>query len=180
MGTVAMKIVSAQITHKSDIGGVKLGVTGEGAAAAFDEIRANARAAVPSATLEGVLIEPMAPAGGLEAFVGVSRDPVFGQVMTFGLGGIYVEMFADVTRRMLPVTQAMAEEMIGELKSAKLLTGYRGQPGRDVAALAELIVKVSDYAMATPGLVEMDINPVWTGTEGQGVMALDAVIVVEE
>ncbi|GGE50326.1 CoA-binding protein [Primorskyibacter flagellatus] len=180
MGTVAMKIVSAQITHKSDIGGVKLGVTGDGAAAAFAEIMANARAAVPSATLDGVLIEPMAPAGGLEAFVGILRDPVFGQVMTFGLGGIYVEMFADVTRRMLPVTRPMAEEMIGELKSAKLLTGYRGQPKRDVAALADLIVKVSDYAMATPGLVEMDINPVWTGTEGQGVMALDAVIVVEE
>lgn len=96
-----------------------------------------------------------------------------------GLGGIYVEMFADVTRAMLPVTGEMARTMIGALKSSRLLTGYRGQPERDIAALADLIVKVSDYAVATPELVEMDINPVWVGTAGEGVMALDAVIVVE-
>lgn len=176
---VAMKIVSAQITHKSDIGGVRLGVAPDEAAAAFDVIMSNAKIAAPKATLDGVLIEPMAPEGGLEAFVGVSRDPVFGQVMTFGLGGIYVEIFADVTRRMLPVTPMAAQEMIGALTSSKLLSGYRGQPKRDTAALADLIVKVSDFVMATPAFTEMDINPVWVGTEGEGVMALDAVIMVE-
>ena len=178
-GRLAFKIVSPEITHKSDIGGVKLNVTPETAAAAHDEIMANARKARPDANLNGVLVEPMAPEGGIEAFVGISRDPVFGQVMTFGLGGIYVEMFADVTRAMLPVTGEMARTMIGALKSSRLLTGYRGQPERDIAALADLIVKVSDYAVATPELVEMDINPVWVGTAGEGVMALDAVIVVE-
>jgi acetate---CoA ligase (ADP-forming) len=179
-GSLAMKIVSAQIIHKSDIGGVKLGVAPDDAAACFDGIMANAKSAMPAATLDGVLIEPMAPAGGVEAFVGVSRDPVFGQVMTFGLGGIYVEMFADVTRRMLPITPAIAQEMIGELKSAKLLTGYRGQSKRDIAALGDLIVKVSDYVMSTPELCEMDLNPVWVGIEGQGAIALDAVIVVDQ
>lgn len=178
-GRLAFKIVSPEITHKSDIGGVKLNITPETAAAAHDEIMANARKARPDANLNGVLVEPMAPEGGIEAFVGISRDPVFGQVMTFGLGGIYVEMFADVTRAMLPVTGEMARTMIGALKSSRLLTGYRGQPERDIAALADLIVKVSDYAVATPELVEMDINPVWVGTAGEGVMALDAVIVVE-
>ena len=178
-GRLAFKIVSPEIIHKSDIGGVMLDVTPETAAEAHAQIMENARAARPDATLAGVLIEPMAEAGGIEAFVGISRDPVFGQVMTFGLGGIYVEMFADVTRAMLPVTREMAKGMIGALKSSRLLTGYRGQPARDTAALADLIVKVSDYAVATPELIEMDINPVWVGTEGQGVLALDAVIVVE-
>ncbi|MGR3454128.1 acetate--CoA ligase family protein [Pseudooceanicola sp.] len=178
-GRLAFKIVSPDITHKSDIGGVKLNVTPETAAAAHDEIMANAAKARPDADLTGVLIEPMAPEGGIEAFVGLSRDPVFGQVMTFGLGGIYVEMFADVTRAMLPVTRDKAGEMIGTLKSARLLTGYRGQAERDTAALADLIARVSDFALATPGLVEMDINPVWVGRAGAGVMALDAVIVVE-
>ncbi|ASM74994.1 acetate--CoA ligase family protein [Sulfitobacter sp. DFL-23] len=178
-GRLAMKIVSPQIVHKSDVGGVRLGETVDTAKFAYDQIITNVREASPKAELSGVLIEPMAPEGGIEAFVGVSCDPVFGQVMTFGLGGIYVEMFADVTRRMLPITQAMAMDMIGELKSARLLTGYRGQPTRDLEALAALIARVSDFAEATPGLIEMDINPVWVGTEGEGAIALDAVLVVK-
>ena len=100
--------------------------------------------------------------------------------MTFGLGGIYVEMFQDVTRTMLPVTKAKALQMVNQLKSAKLLTGYRGQPPRDLDALAGLVVKVSDYVAAQSDQVEeLDINPVWVGAEGEGVMALDAVIVVK-
>jgi hypothetical protein len=123
----------------------------------------------------------MAPSGGVEAFVGVARDPVFGHVMTFGLGGIYVEMFQDVTRTMLPVTRAKAEAMISELQSARQLTGYRGQPKRDIAALAALVEKVSDYVVAHADTVEeMDLNPVWVGAEGEGAMALDAVIVVRQ
>lgn len=178
-GALAMKIVSPEITHKSDVGGVKLAVEPAKAGDNFDAIITNVKAAQSGATIEGVLIEPMAPAGGVEAFVGVSRDPVFGHVMTFGLGGIYVEMFQDVTRAMLPVTEARALKMIGELKSAKLLTGYRGQPPRDLNALAGLVAKVSDYVVANSDRVEeMDINPVWVGEDGKGVMALDAVIVV--
>ena len=178
-GTLAMKIVSADIAHKSDIGGVMLNVAPGDAGAKFDTIIANATSAKPKAKLDGVLLEPMAAPGGVEAFVGVARDPVFGHMMTFGLGGIYVEMFKDVTRRMLPVTADMAKAMVGELASAKLLTGYRGQAPRDVEALAELIARVSDYVAANPQVVEMDINPVWVGAEGEEAMALDAVIVVE-
>jgi len=178
-GTLAMKVVSAAITHKSDIGGVRLGVAPEAAGEAFRAIMANAAAAHPCAAIDGVLIEPMARPGGVEAFVGLSRDPVFGHVMTFGLGGIHVELFADVARRMLPVTAAMAEDMIGELRAARLLTGYRGQPARDVKALAQLMEKVSEFAVSRPDLVELDINPVWVGAEGEGVLALDAVMVVQ-
>jgi len=177
-GTLAMKIVSKEITHKSDVGGVKLAIPPADAPAAYDEIIANVQAAKPDATLDGVLVEPMAPAGGVEAFVGVARDPVFGHVMTFGLGGIYVEMFKDVTRAMLPVSETKAREMIGRLKSAKLLTGYRGQPPRDLDALAKLVARVSDHVAANADRIEeMDINPVWVGAEGEGVIALDAVIV---
>ncbi len=176
---LAMKIVSAQITHKSDVGGVMLNVAPGDAGTAFDTIMANAAKAVPDAKLDGVLLEPMAPAGGVEAFVGVARDPVFGHVMTFGLGGIYVEMFQDVTRAMLPVTQNQAKQMIGKLKSARLLTGYRGQPPRDLDALASLVASVSDYVAANADRIEeMDINPVWVGDAGEGAMALDAVVVV--
>ena len=139
----------------------------------------DAARAAPEAKLDGVLIEPMAPPGGLEVFVGVSRDPVFGHVMTFGLGGVHVELFKDVARRMLPVTPAMAREMMAEIRSAPLLTGIRGQAPRDMAALEALIVAVSDYVVGHSGRVEeLDINPVWVGEEGQGALALDAVIVV--
>lgn len=179
-GKIAMKIVSADIQHKSDIGGVKLNVSAAQAAAAFNEIMENARQAVPNAKLDGVLLEQMAPEGGLEVFVGVACDPVFGHVMTFGLGGIYVEMFADVTRSMLPIPRKRALAMIGELKSSRLLTGYRGRPKRDVEALADLIVQVSDFVRANPNIVELDINPVWVGDKGSGVLALDAVIRVAE
>lgn len=177
-GPVAMKIVSEAITHKSDVGGVKLNIFPGNGAGKYDEIIANVKSEKPDAVLDGVLIEPMAPEGGVEAFVGVARDPVFGHVMTFGLGGIYVEMFQDVTRTMLPVSKAKAAQMIEALQSARLLTGYRGQPRRDIAALAELVEKVSDYVVAHADTVEeMDLNPVWVGAEGEGAMALDAVIV---
>lgn len=178
-GSLAMKIASPDITHKSDLGGVRLAVAPADAAAAFGAIREAVAAAAPAARIEGVLIEPMAPTGGLEVFVGVSRDPVFGHVMTVGLGGIYVEVFKDVARRMLPVTPAMARAMFAELTSAPLLTGARGAAPRDVEALAALVAAVSDYVAANADRVEeLDINPVWLGAEGEGAMALDAVVVV--
>jgi len=178
---LAMKIVSPQITHKSDVGGVMLNVSPTDAAAAFTRIMASAVQAAPEAALEGVLLEPMAPEGGLEAFVGVARDPVFGHVMTLGLGGIHVELFKDVTRAMLPVAEARAREMLLRLKSARLLTGYRGQPPRDIDALAKLVAGVSEHVAAHADRIEeMDLNPVWVGTEGEGARALDAVIVVRD
>ncbi|MGY6571118.1 MAG: acetate--CoA ligase family protein [Salinarimonas sp.] len=177
-GTVAMKIVSKQIAHKSDVGGVALDVPADKAGETFDALMTNVAVARPDAELDGVLVEPMAKTGGVEAFVGVSRDPVFGHVLTFGLGGVHVELFRDVTRRILPVTPAIALEMIGELKSSPLLRGMRGAGARDVAALASFMAAVSDYVAANYDTVEeLDLNPVWVGREGEGVTALDAVIV---
>lgn len=177
---LAMKIVSPDITHKSDVGGVRLGVCGaEAAAEAFGAIVGAVQTARPDAAITAVLVEAMALPGGIEAFVGVSLDPVFGHIMTFGLGGIHVELFRDVTRRMLPVTETIARKMIGELRAAPLLTGIRGQPPRDIAALAKLIAAVSAYVAENAHRIEeLDINPVWVGAEGEGVLALDAVIVV--
>ena len=176
---VAMKIVSPEITHKSDVGGVSLNVDGpEAATAAWDKIVEASRAAVPQANIMGVLVEPMAPAGGVEAFIGISRDPTFGYIMTFGLGGVHVELFQDVTRRMLPVTSGEAAKMVAELRCAPILRGIRGQAPRDTAALERMLVLVSDFVCAQADEIEeLDINPVWVGSQGQGALALDAVIV---
>jgi acyl-CoA synthetase (NDP forming) len=111
----------------------------------------------------------------------VSRDPVFGHILTFGLGGIYVEVFKDVSRRMLPLSATEAEAMIREVRCFPLLDGVRGKPRRDVAALTALLVKVSDFVVAHGDhLVEMDLNPVWVGVAGEGALPLDAVIVMEQ
>jgi acyl-CoA synthetase (NDP forming) len=175
--TVA-KIVCAEITHKSDIGGVRLGLgEPDEAARAFDDIVASAKAHFPDAQIEGVLIERMAPSGGIETFVGVHRDPVFGPMMTFGLGGVYVELFRDVSRRMLPVTTAQAAAMIRETRCFALLNGLRGQGASDIAALEALLAALSDFVCDPMQAVEdIELNPIWVGKAGQGVVALDAVL----
>ncbi len=175
---VVAKIVSAEIVHKSDVGGVAVGLIDRDAVvAAWHAIHAAVAAAAPHASLDGVLIEKMAPAGGVETFVGVHRDPVFGPMLTFGLGGIYVEIFKDVTRRLLPLTPADAAEMVREVRCFALLDGARGRPLTDVAALERLLLKISDVVAADPDLEEMDLNPVWVGAVGQGAIPLDAVVV---
>lgn len=177
---LALKIVSPDIIHKSDVGCVKLNISTEQVEQTCKEIFTNAETNYPDAEITGLLLETMAPPDGLEVFIGVSRDPVFGHIMTFGLGGLYVEIFNDIARRMLPVTEHMALEMISELKAAPMLEGARGQPQRDIKALVELIVSVSDYISDNPERVEMmDINPVWLGKQGQGTIVLDAVIEIK-
>ncbi len=173
------KVVSPAIQHKSDVGGVMLNLDGPQAVGlAWDTIHANVTHACPGVAIEGVLLEPMAPADGLEVLVGVSRDPVLGHVLTFGLGGIYVEIFHDVARRMLPLTPAHADAMLREVRCYPLLAGARGQAPRDIAALRELLIKVSDFVVANAAAIdEMDLNPVWVGREGEGAYPLDAVIV---
>ncbi|MCY1281834.1 Protein lysine acetyltransferase Pka [compost metagenome] len=176
------KVVSAQILHKSDAGGVVVGVRNEAELeAAWHRIHDAVGTHRPDAGIDGVLLERMAPAGGLETLIGVSRDPVFGHLLTFGLGGIYVEVFKDVSRRMLPLSAAEAESMIREVRCFPLLDGARGKPKRDIPALVDLLLKVSDFVAAhADRLVEMDLNPVWVGHEGEGVLPLDAVIVMED
>lgn len=176
---VVAKIASPDILHKSDIGGVQVDLTdGARVETAWDDIMAAATWHQPDARIEGLLVEKMAPRGGTELMVGVTRDPVFGHVMTFGLGGIYVEILRDVTRRLLPVGPADAAAMVREMRCFPLLAGARGRPAADVAALERLLVAVSDFVTTNASTIEeMDLNPVWIGAEGEGVLPLDAVIV---
>jgi acyl-CoA synthetase (NDP forming) len=176
---VVAKIASGQIVHKSDIGGVQVGLQdGAQVAAAWRDIMASVVRHKPEAKLDGLLIEKMAPRGGVELMIGVTRDPVFGHVMTFGLGGIYVEIFRDVTRRLLPIGPRDAAAMVREMRCFPLLDGARGRPAADVAALEDLLVRVSDFVVRHGARIEeMDLNPVWVGAKGEGAMPLDAVII---
>lgn len=175
---VVAKIASADIVHKSDIGGVCVGLEdGAGVEEAWDRIIASVALHKPDAAIDGLLIEKMAPGGGIELIAGVTRDPVFGHVMTFGLGGIYVEILRDVTRRLLPLTPDDAASMVREMRCFPLLAGARGRPPADIAALRQLLLAVSDFVMAhADRLEEMDLNPIWVGPQGQGAFPLDAVI----
>jgi hypothetical protein len=132
----------------------------------------------PGARVEGLVVERMAPAGGVETFIGVSRDPVFGHVLTFGLGGIHVEVFKDVSRRLLPLQRPEAEAMVREIRSFALLDGARGRPKADVDALVDLLMAISGFVEAHAGRIdELDLNPVWVGPAGAGVQVLDAVFI---
>ncbi|RDK08867.1 acetate--CoA ligase family protein [Cupriavidus lacunae] len=177
-GKAVMKIVSAAITHKTDIGGVRLGIASDGAAmAAYEEIHANGSKACPASEIEGVLVEPMLPAPFIEAVVGIHRDPVFGHVCTFGLGGVSIELFKDVSRRLLPLTPVSARAMITETRCYELLKGYRGQPAFDIDALVDVLVKLSDFVVGHAATIdELEINPLAVRPQGQGVTALDAVL----
>lgn len=178
-GPVVAKVLSADIQHKSDVGGVRLNLVGDDAVgAAWDAIHADVGRALPQARIDGILIEPMAPQGGFELLVGISRDPVLGPMMTVGLGGIYVEIFQDVARRMLPLDAREAEAMLRELRCHPLLAGARGQAPRDIPALIALLTQVSDFVTARGAAIEeMDLNPVWVGNAGEGAYPLDAVII---
>ncbi len=179
---VVAKVASVQIIHKSDIGGVVIGLAdGAAVARAWDAICSAVEKARPNAIIDGILIERMAPPGGVETLIGIHRDPVFGLVMTFGLGGIYVEIFKDVSRRLLPLRPSEAYKMIREVRCFALLEGARGRPKADVAALEALLLAVSDFAVANASrLEELDLNPVWVGAAGQGAYPLDAVIVARD
>ncbi len=176
---VVAKVASSQIVHKSDVGGVQIGLQDASQVSeAWRGIMTSVGIKCSDAIIDGLLIEKMAPRGGVELMIGVTRDPVFGHIMTFGLGGIYVEIFRDVTRRMLPLTEQSASEMVREMKCFPLLAGARGRPAADVAALESLLLDVSNFVMANRNTIEeMDLNPVWVGAVGEGALPLDAVII---
>ena len=175
-GRVALKIASSDIAHKSDIGGVALNLGDEQAvAAAFREIMAAARAAMPAARIDGVLVSPMRERG-IELLVGLSRDPQWGLVLAVGLGGIWVEVLRDVALRVLPVDAAEIRCMLAELRGAKLLAGQRGMPAADLDAVAAAIAGIAAAAVRLgPDLAAMDVNPLWV--RGERVEALDALFV---
>ena len=174
---VVLKIVSADIPHKSDIGGVVLNLkTGEEVGVAFDRVIANARKAKPNACIDGVLVAPMIK-GGVECILGVQRDPVFGPVVMFGLGGIFVEVLKDVSFRIAPFDEQEAMSMIREIRSAPILDGARGAPPADVEALARALAALSRFAVAAGDrLKSLDMNPFVVLPRGEGALALDAVL----
>ncbi len=174
----AVKVVSRDVPHKTEAGGVKLSVAREALADAAAEVVANARKAVPGAKIEGVLVSQMA--SGLETLIGVINDPAFGPVVALGLGGVFTEVLKDVTYRVAPFGIETAREMIAELRAAKLFEGYRGKPPADKEALAQALVAVSGMAVTlAPRLKELDINPVFVGPVGAGVAAADALVVLK-
>jgi len=143
----------------------------------FDTILARAKSAHPGARVRGVQVQEMVR-GGHEVIVGVKRDPTFGPLVMFGLGGVYVEALADVSFRLAPLTRADAEELIDDVRSAKLLAGLRGAAPADRAALVDAIVRISHLAAGHEEIAELDINPLLVLPEGQGAVAVDARIIL--
>lgn len=178
---VVMKIVSPDIEHKTEIGGVLIGVNSvEAVAEGYRTLIERAATHCPGARIEGVLVAPMAPEG-VETIVGVNRDPVFGPAVMFGLGGVHVEVLKDVAFRMAPFGKAEAMAMIDQIRGRALLSGVRGAPASDVDALADLLVNLSGFAAAHADDIEtIDLNPVRVLAKGRGVVALDALIVPRE
>ncbi len=174
---VVLKVVSPEIVHKSDAGGVKLNVkTAHEVGVAYDEIMASVRERRPTANVIGVSVQAMARPG-LEVIVGVSKDPDFGFVLMFGLGGVLVELLKDVSFRIAPITRQDAAEMIREVKGFALLQGYRGREPVDLTALEDLLLKVSALVEQTPDVNEMDLNPVFAYPDGA--IAVDARVAME-
>ncbi|MFC7555112.1 acetate--CoA ligase family protein [Pseudoroseomonas wenyumeiae] len=176
---VVMKILSADIPHKTEVGGVLVNVADAAAAAeGFHELLRRARSAKPSARLNGVLVAPMVR-GGLETIIGVQRDPVFGPMVMFGLGGVAVELFSDVAFATAPLTPVRAEALIDAVRGARLLQGWRGSPPLDRQALAEALCRISEFAVAhEDSIVSVEINPFLVREEGG--VALDALIAPRE
>jgi acetyl coenzyme A synthetase (ADP forming)-like protein len=166
-GSLVLKVISPSALHKSDVGGVALDVTG---AADIEAAYAAVTAAVPDP--EGVLVQEFV-AGGHEVLIGMTEDPNFGPLIVFGLGGVFVELIGDVAFRINPVTDVDAREMIAEVKSARLLDGYRGGPAGDIDAVAEAILRISMLVDEVPEIAEMDLNPVKVAEPGHGVSVVD-------
>ena len=168
---IAMKIVSRDIIHKSEAGGVILGLADEAAIRqAFARITENAREYEPEARVAGVLVTPMALKGGVEIIIGVVRDPTYGPVMMFGLGGILVEVLKDVVFRALPLTRGDGHAMLNEIRASQVLDGVRGAPPVDREALVDLMMGVSALCAAFPEIEELDLNPVMAYSRGATVL----------
>jgi len=175
---VVLKIASPDIVHKSDAGGVKLGLkTTKQVGKAYDDILLTVRQRHPQAMIQGVSVQKMARPG-VEVIIGMSKDAQFGPVLMFGLGGILVEVLKDVSFRIVPLTKRDAGEMIREIKGYPLLEGYRGQEPVDVSNLEELLLKVSDFVEQNPEVKELDLNPIFAYSDGA--VAVDARLILED
>lgn len=176
---VVLKLMSPQITHKTDAGLVILGIKDEQElAASYGTILERAGKSFPGAAIEGVLVEEMVMKPVAEVLLGIKYDVTFGPVMIFGLGGIFVEVLGDVARRVLPLTREQAFEMIASIKAYPLLNGYRGRPKGDLDALVDTILNVSRFALEQQDTFsEMDINPIFLMPEGKGAICGDALLI---
>jgi acetyltransferase len=178
---IVMKIVSPDILHKSDAGGVKVNIKDEaGVREAYATILKNAKNYKADADVHGVAIQEMAP-WGTEVILGSVNDPTFGPTVMFGLGGIFVEVLKDVTFRVTPVSKPEADEMINEIKSAAILAGARGEAPKDRKAMAETVVQYSSMILDLKDeIAESDANPVLLYDEGQGLRVADARIILKK
>lgn len=180
-GPVALKIASDTITHKSDVGGVLLDLaTPEQASEGFVQIRKNLEAAVgSSAEMKGVIVQPMAPEG-VELFAGITRDPAFGPIIAFGIGGTFVELWKDIAFRIAPLTDVDAKEMLDSIHGKALLDGFRGSPAADRAAVEDVLLRLSAIAVEHPEIAELDINPLVALPPGRGARIVDARVRIEK
>jgi acetate---CoA ligase (ADP-forming) subunit beta len=175
---VVLKIASPDITHKTDAGGVKVGLKNSTEVKkAYGEIMASVRQKYPQAKIEGVSVQSMARPG-IEIIIGMFKDSQFGPVIMFGLGGIFVEVLKDVSFRLIPILKRDAEEMIKEIKGYALLQGYRGQEPAYIPSLVDVLLKVSALVEKTPEIKEIDLNPVFAYKDSA--LAVDARIVLEQ
>ncbi|MHA1911952.1 MAG: acetate--CoA ligase family protein [Candidatus Kariarchaeaceae archaeon] len=173
---VVMKIVSKDITHKTDVGGVRLNIASrDDLKEEYNDMMSSITSQFPDANIEGVVIEEML--SGNELIIGSSTDPSFGPMIAFGLGGIFVEIYKDVAFRLAPISRQDAHELIHEIKGSKILQGYRGSPAVDEEVLINCLMAVSDLLVANPEIDELDINPLII--TDKGIKAIDARIILK-
>jgi acetate---CoA ligase (ADP-forming) len=176
---VVMKVMSADVVHKFDAGGVLLNINGgEEARAAYKKIHDNVKKVVPNAKIEGILIEQMARKG-VEVILGASRDERFGPLMMFGLGGTLVEVLKDVSFRLAPMWEISAENMVHEIRAFQVLDGFRGTPPSDVPAIVDTLLRISAMVCNHPEISEMDINPLIVHAKGEGCSVADSRIMLK-
>lgn len=174
---VVLKIVSPQIIHKSDVGGVKINLQGDEAVGqGYDQVVKDVKRATPAADIEGVLIAPMAQPGS-DLIIGMVSDAQFGPTIMFGMGGVFVELFNDVSFRVAPFDAEVARDMIQETKGYRVLRGVRGEKQKDIASLVELLVQVSQLVARYPQIKEVDLNPIRVYEKGDSI--LDARILLD-
>jgi acyl-CoA synthetase (NDP forming) len=174
---IVLKIASSDVVHKSDAGGVKLGLkTAQQVGKAYDDIMKSIKQKYPEAKIQGVSVQKMARPG-VEVIIGMSKDAQFGPVLMFGLGGVLVEILKDVSFRIVPLAKRDAKEMIREIKGYPLLEGYRGSEPVDVFNLENLILKVSSFVEQHPEVKELDLNPIFAYKDGA--VAVDARVILE-
>jgi acetate---CoA ligase (ADP-forming) len=176
---VVLKIASPDILHKTDVGGVKVGLRNpEEVRDAFELMVYRAERYIPDATIWGCLVQQMVPQGGLEVLVGMNRDPQFGPLVTFGLGGIYVETLKDVTFRVAPFSKQEAEQMLQEIRAHALIDGVRGQPAYDKEAIVDVLLRIGQMVQDFPEIAELDINPLMVYPQNRGAIAIDMRLVL--